>query len=248
MAHEINNPLAGILQSLQVVERRLSDDTGANQRAAAEAGCPLSAIRAFLDRREITGLLQHIRESGVRAARIVSNMLEFSRKQESTKVPALLPELLDRAVELCAQDYDPSRKYDFRKILIARDYDQCVPPVPCTATLIEQVFMNILRNAAQAMGSRTGEGPPPRIALRTRLEHGSARVEVEDNGPGMDETSLRKVFEPFFTTKPVGEGTGLGLSVSYFIIVNNHDGRFEVRSEPGKGTCFIIHLPLRADG
>ena len=89
-------------------------------------------------------------------------------------------------------------------------------------------------------------GKTPKIIVRTRqdVERGMVVIEVEDNGPGMDETVRRRVFEPFFTTKPPGEGVGLGLAVSYFLITVAHQGLMDVRSEPGKGTIFSIRLPL----
>jgi len=87
----------------------------------------------------------------------------------------------------------------------------------------------------------------PRVTIRTRKEKDHCLIEIEDNGPGMDEETCKRVFEPFFTTKPVGVGTGLGLSVSYFIITNNHNGTMSVESEPGKGARFIIKLPLRKE-
>ncbi len=138
MAHEINNPLGGILQSVQVIQRRLTVDSKANHSAAENVGCTFSSIRNFLEAREILTLLQGVRDAGFRAARIVSNMLEFSRKNESIKAPTNLPELLDRAVELCAHDYDLTKKYDFRKIVIERHYDPNLPDVPCTATQIDR--------------------------------------------------------------------------------------------------------------
>jgi signal transduction histidine kinase len=89
--------------------------------------------------------------------------------------------------------------------------------------------------------------PPQRIILRTRKEDAYARIEVEDNGPGMDEHTRRRVFEPFFTTKAVGVGTGLGLSVSYFMITEQHKGTIDVASTPGAGSCFTVRLPLHHD-
>jgi signal transduction histidine kinase len=111
-------------------------------------------------------------------------------------------------------------------------------------TEIEQVVLNILKNAAQALAEVTERKDPPRIILRTLCEPTSVRMEIEDNGPGIKEEIKNRIFEPFFTTKDVGTGTGLGLSVSYFIIAKNHKGTIEVESEFGKGTKFIIHLPL----
>ena len=85
---------------------------------------------------------------------------------------------------------------------------------------------------------------PPQIIMRFNVEKEMVRIEIEDNGPGMDEETRKRIFEPFFTTKQVGEGTGLGLSVSYMIIVNNHKGTIEAESEMGKGTKFIVRIPL----
>jgi signal transduction histidine kinase len=119
-----------------------------------------------------------------------------------------------------------------------------MPKVPCMATEIEQVMLNLLKNAAQAMAEKVSGGMHPRITLRLRHDGDTARIEVEDNGPGMDEKHRKRVFEPFFTTKEVGTGTGLGLSVSYFIVTSNHKGRMAVESEPGRGARFIIELPL----
>lgn len=96
---------------------------------------------------------------------------------------------------------------------------------------------------------RTGEGTgrAPRFMLRVRPDDAMVRVEIEDNGPGMDEATRKRVFEPFFTTKPPGSGTGLGLSVSYFIITEDHGGMMTVESSPGVGTRFIIRLPAAKD-
>ncbi len=248
MAHEINNPLASILQSVQNVLRRLaSEDIPANLRTAGELGCDLKSMRAYLDAREIFTFLESIKDAGERAAKIVADMLEFSRTRESVKAPVDINRLLDKAVNLSASDYDLKKTYDFRKVTVVREYDPNLPPVPCTATQIEQVVLNALRNSAQAMADRLEGTPPPRIVLRTRQEGGMARIEIEDNGPGMSEEVRRKVFDPFFTTKIPGEGTGLGLSVSYYIVVSNHNGTIGMESWLGKGTRLAIELPLAND-
>nr|WP_279355685.1 transporter substrate-binding domain-containing protein [Fundidesulfovibrio agrisoli] len=250
MAHEINNPLAGILQSAQNLRRRLEAGIRANENAAAEAGCGLDAIRDYCSRRRVFELLDAVREAGEKAASIVANMLEFSRKPGAGHLPVDIGVLLDKALELCANDYDMKKKYDFRKVEIVREYAQGMPHVPCSPTQIEQVAMNILRNAAQALTLRRGtpDERPPRIVLRTAVEAGMARIDITDNGPGMEPALLGKVFEPFFTTKEVGEGTGLGLSVSYFIVTSNHGGSIQASSTPGEGTTFTIRLPLGAQG
>ena len=146
-------------------------------------------------------------------------------------------------LRLAASDYDLKKKYDFRRIKVIRDYCLDLAQVPCVATEIEQVILNLLRNAAQAMAEKEAGGEVPTITLRLRQQDGMARIEVEDNGPGMTPQVLKRVFEPFYTTKGIGAGTGLGLSVSYFIVTNNHGGTMEVRSNYGKGTNFVICLP-----
>jgi PAS domain S-box-containing protein len=244
MAHEIKNPLSGILQSAQVLARRLSADLPANRDAAKDAGCELECVLRYMHNRDIMLLIETIREAASRMAHIVAGMLEFSRKSETERVLSDVNDLIEKSIDLCATDFDLKTKYDFRHIRIERDYAQDLPSVPCTRTQIEQVLTNLLRNAAQAMSGRPEDSSPPAITLRTRLEGQTIRIEVEDNGPGMDEAVQKKIFEPFFTTKPVGEGTGLGLAVSHFIITNNHQGTIAVDSLPGRGTRFTIKLPL----
>jgi len=244
MAHEINNPLSGILQSIQVVKNRTDPDFPANKAVAEESGCSLESIRRYLTKRGVLDMFDMISEAAARAAQIVRGMLDFSRKSESSHAPADVHVMLDTSVALSGSDYDLKKKYDFRNITIERDYDPQLPQILCTKTRIEQVFMNILQNAAQALAGRPADAPPPKITLRTRSEGSMARIEIEDNGPGMGDQTRRRIFEPFFTTKPQGEGTGLGMSVSYFIITHNHKGTIEVESAPGKGARFTIRLPL----
>ncbi len=247
MAHEINNPLGGIMQNAAVIARRLTEDMPANRSAAEECGTDTETIRAYMEKRGIPRMLDLVRESGSRAAGIVQNMLSFSRKSESARTNEDLAELLDKTVELASSDYDLKKKYDFRLIEIVREYDPERPKVNCEASTIQQVFLNLLKNAAEAMyGQTESAGPHPRFILRVSQDEkdkGMVCVEVEDNGPGMDEATRKRVFEPFFTTKPVGLGTGLGLSVSYFIISEHHGGTMDVESSQGKGTKFIICLP-----
>jgi polar amino acid transport system substrate-binding protein len=244
MAHEINNPLSSILQAAQVSLMQLDPAVPANRAAAEACGCDLEAMRRYLEKRHVLKFLDGIQEAGKRAAQIVSSMLEFSRRSESRRAPADINAVLDKSVELASTDYDLKKKYDFRHIAIVRQYAPGLPEVSCTRTEIEQVILNLLKNAAQAMtGAPAGEGGPT-IVLRTARAAGSVRIEVADNGPGMTEAVRRRVFEPFFTTKEPGQGTGLGLSVSYFIITSNHGGSIRVESEPGKGARFIIDLPI----
>ena len=242
MAHEINNPLAGILQNLQVLRNRLTEDLPANRAVAEELGFGLTQLREYLERRGCARMLDSIAESGQRAAKIVANMLSFSRKSTSRLASVDVRALLDRTVELASNDYNLKKQYDFRRIDIVREYENDTPLVPCEESKIQQVFFNLIQNGAQAM-SVAGTANP-RFVFRVRRDGENLRVEIEDNGPGMAEDVRRRIFEPFFTTKAVGEGTGLGLSVSYFIVVENHGGALEVDSAPGKGTVFTMTLPI----
>ena len=244
MAHEINNPLGVILQASQNILRRLSPDLPANIRAADECGASLRSLQQYFERREILTFLEDIRQSGQRAAEIVANMLNFSRKAEGGGVPTDLAELLDRTVSLAASDYDLKKHFDFRQIEILREYQAGMPRVICEAGKIQQVFLNLLRNGAQAMWKASGMDRTPRFVLRVLGDEAMVWVEIEDNGPGMDEATRKRVFEPFFTTKPPGSGTGLGLSVSYFIVTEEHGGTIAVESSPGVGTRFVIRLPV----
>jgi signal transduction histidine kinase len=174
-------------------------------------------------------------------------MLQFSRPSESKKLTVSLPALIDSTVELASSDFDLKKKYDFKHIEIIREYDPGLPEVHCVETEIRQVLLNLVKNAAEAMGDQAKPAENPRIVLRARRDGSMARLEVEDNGPGMAERVRKRVFEPFFTTKGQGSGTGLGLSVSYFIITSNHQGTMRVESVEGKGTNFIIELPIERD-
>ena len=243
MAHEINNPLGGVLQGTQNVIRRLAPDLKANLDTAEETGINLQELQQYLEKRGILSILSGIRYSANKAAEIISNMLQFSRKSESNRAPTNLVRLLDRVLKMAVQDYDLEKKYDFKNIDIVKEFGTDIPLIPCTETEIEQVILNLLKNSAQAM-EENGNHESPRITLRCYNDRNWASIEVEDNGPGMDESTRKRAFEPFFTTKPVGTGTGLGLSVSYMIITENHNGALEVESEPGQGTKFIIKLPL----
>ncbi|MDM8521878.1 PocR ligand-binding domain-containing protein [Desulfococcaceae bacterium HSG8] len=254
MAHEINNPLAGMMQTADVMSSRLTNlEMPANQRAAEKAGVSMEAIRAFMEARGIIRMMESIRASGRRAAEIVANMLNIARKSDSSFSTRSLVELLDQTVDLAGSDYDLKKKFDFRQIEIVREYEDNLPLVPCDGGKIQQVLLNILRNGAEAMqeeaeneenGRRKDKKPGFTLRLTHKKETGILRIEIEDNGPGMDEAVRKRIFEPFFTSKPVGEGTGLGLSVSYFIITENHGGEMSVKSAPGRGTTFIISLPV----
>jgi len=252
MAHEINNPLAGILQNVQVIKNRTSGFLEKNRKAAEECGTSIETIEMYMQKRGIYPMIETIIESGQRAAQIVGNMLNFSRKSDQKFEPHDICGLLDKTVELASNDYDLKKKYDFRQIKVSREYQSGIPLIPCEPGQIQQVFLNILKNAAFAMNEKYKNIPPnpadiyePVFTLRVFMESEMVRVEIEDNGTGMEEKIRRRIFEPFFTTNTVGHGTGLGLSISYFIITENHKGIMTVESIPEKGSKFIIRLPLK---
>ncbi len=244
MAHEINNPLGAILHNVQNIRRRLSPDLPKNLEQAEQLGIELETVNQYLQAREVPKLLDGIQQAGARAAKIVTHMLSFSRRSTRQMAPCDLPALIDQAVEIAGNDFDLAIGFDFKGQAIIRQFDPALGPVPGTANELEQVLLNLLKNAAQAIHQRPDDREPGRIILRTKLNPPWAEIQVEDNGIGMSENVRKRTFEPFFTTKEIGQGTGLGLSVSYFIITNNHKGQMEVQSTPGQGTCFTLRLPL----
>jgi PAS domain S-box-containing protein len=249
MAHEINNPLAGILQNADVLKNRLFADLPANRRAAAAAGIHLDALQQYLELRKLPEMLADIRDSGLRATTIVKNMLNFARQSDHTVSSHDICALLDQTINLVETDYDMKKRYDFKKIRIRKEYAATELYVPCEPSKMQQVFLNLFKNGAEAMSgigaTNPGKDRPasPQFIIRAKDDRQWVRVEIEDNGPGLDAKTRRSVFEPFFTTKPVGKGTGLGLSVSYFIVTEDHGGEMAVEAGDSGGARFIIRLP-----
>ena len=242
MAHEINNPLAGVLQTAKVMSNRLtSKELPANITAAQKSGIDLDALYDYMDDRGILRMLTGINESSSRITEIIDNMLNFSRKSDAVSTAWSIGELLDKSLSLAGSDYDMKKQYDFKSISIIKEYQKNVPDIACEASKIQQVFLNLFRNGAQAMQEANTEKPT--FVLRTHFDDNMLSIEIEDNGPGMDEGIQKRVFEPFFTTKEEGIGTGLGLSVSYFIVTNTHGGEMSVKSMPNQGSCFTIKIP-----
>lgn len=247
MAHEINNPLSTVLHGVQNIQRRTSPELEQNRKVAQELGVNLPELHAYLSKRRIFHFLDDIREAGERSMHIVSNMLEFSRGNSRAHEQFDLMRIVQHTLELSDNTLSLQRRSGHLRPQIVTELSPELPPVAGSAAEIQQVILNLLRNAVQAFQSEDAderEAPAPVIQLRSYLEHGAAVLQIEDNGPGMPDEVRRHIFEPFFTTKEVGQGTGLGLSVSYFIITEHHAGTIEVESQLGQGTCFTIRLPL----
>ncbi len=242
MAHEINNPLGGILQASQNILRRISPKLNKNSQVAAELGSNLDIIYSYLEKRGIITFIAEIREAAKRASNIISNMLRFSRQSQSNTTYTDIHQLIEHTIDLASKDYDLHKQYDFRHIKIKRDFDPNISQIPIIATEIEQVIFNLLINSAQAFNDSKTD-IVLEITISTKLVDNMVRIEIEDNGPGMNPEVRKKVFEPFFTTKEKEVGTGLGLSVSYMIVTNNHKGKMSVESTLGTGSKFIIILP-----
>lgn len=248
MAHEINNPLGAIVQTVQNIKRRLNPAIKRNQMSADELGIELDQVVAYIQARGIFEFLDNIYSAGERAATIVSNMLQFSRQSSKSLQAHDIHSILNRSINIARNEYRLSEGYDFKSIQLKQNYDLTLPAVPCISSEIEQVVLNLLKNAAQALQEYSKQQPDSwqgEITLSTYQENDSAYITVEDNGPGMDEDTCKHIFEPFFTTKEVGMGTGLGLSVSFFIITTHHKGQMLVQSSIGKGTKFSLQLPLQ---
>jgi signal transduction histidine kinase len=216
VAHELNNPIGFVHANLKLLEEYV-DKLAAAQQAGGDTARPREAIAKLLARS---------REGTDRVKKIVADLRTFSRMDQAELQEADLNAEIDRTLTLM----EPRCK---NCIQVERDFGE-LPRVRCHAGQLNQVFMNLLMNACDARG---------RICVRTRSADGRVRLEFEDDGPGIPEAVRDRVFEPFFTTKPVGQGTGLGLSLSHGI-VERHGGRIWCESETGAGTRFVIELPV----
>jgi signal transduction histidine kinase/ActR/RegA family two-component response regulator len=208
---------------------------------AHELNNPLTAIigRAQIMLGEVEGEkalkdLEQIAKQGQRAAKIVQNLLSFARQASPEKRLCDIHEILQKVLEML--------EYDFRvnDIEVKTDLDSNLPRTMVDSNQIQQVFVNIVNNAHQAMKEEEHAG---RLTVRTRRVEDRLTVEFSDTGPGIDADHAGHIFEPFFTTKPESQGTGLGLSISYGI-VKAHGGHIEVRSGEGEGVTFVIELPI----
>jgi PAS domain S-box-containing protein len=244
VAHEINNPLGIIMATSQNLVQRTRPDFSKNIEVAEGIGLDMALLDTYMQQRGIHDFIEAMQAAALRAADIIRHMLDFSRRSESRRMACEIRTIVEKAVALADNDYDLKKNYDFKKISVRWECDDALPTLDCTETELEQVFLNLLRNSAQAMASARPEIISPAIVIRLMNAGDHVVIELEDNGPGMTAEVQRRAFEPFFTTKPPGVGTGLGLSVSYFIVTRSHDGRMRLESWPGRGAKFIIELPV----
>ncbi|KAB0643974.1 histidine kinase [Burkholderia latens] len=241
VAHEINNPIGFIsanLNTLGTWVRTLLDVIAAHEAALPQLDSrtrdPLIAMRGAADldyvRDEIVTLIDESIDGAVRVRRIVQDLRDFSRPGSGEWSVADVHAGLDSTLNVVHNEL----KY---KADVVREYGD-VPRVECLPSQLNQVFMNLLVNAAHAIPARGV------ITIRTSSDGEHVSIAISDTGTGMTPDVMRRIFDPFFTTKPVGQGTGLGLSVSHGI-VERHRGTIDVTSEPGRGTTFCVRLPIR---
>jgi signal transduction histidine kinase len=221
VAHELNNPIGFVHANLQLLDeyvKKLID----GPRSESDSERVVESIAKLLSRS---------REGTERVKKIVQDLRTFSRMDHAGLQEVDLHEEIDRTLALMG----PRLK---NRIEVERDYGD-LPRVRCYAGQLNQVFLNLLINACDAIEERGT------IRIVTRRNEEGVRIEVQDDGPGISEEVRTRIFDPFFTTKPIGMGTGLGLSLSHGII-DRHGGRLSVKSELGHGTTLIIELPLDA--
>jgi signal transduction histidine kinase len=236
VAHEINNPIGYVNSNVGSLERYVRDLLAAIDAYAAALPAPPPALQerlATLDldyvRADLVELLAESREGLNRVRKIVQDLKDFSRIDAGDEwLVADVTDGLRSTLNIVHNEL----KY---RAAVTCDFS-ALPPVECLPSQLNQVFLNLLVNAAQAIGAKGN------IAIRTGTEGACVWIEISDDGVGIPPDNLSRIFEPFFTTKPAGKGTGLGLSLSYSI-VQKHNGRIEVQSLPGRGSTFRVVLP-----
>jgi two-component system NtrC family sensor kinase len=251
VAHEINNPLAYVANNLAVLERDIRGLTSLvaayeQGRTTLESARPdlAAEVAELAETIDLTYVKEHIqrvvastRQGIKRVADIVQNLRGFARLDQAAVDRVNVHDAIESSLEMIRG------RLARRDIVVEQHFDD-VSLVECSPAQINQVFMNLLINAMQAIEATSREG---RIEIRTRAAGDEVIVEVADNGCGIPAGELPRIFDPFFTTKLVGEGTGLGLSISHGI-VSDHGGRIEVESTPGQGSRFRVVLPIGGRG
>jgi two-component system, NtrC family, sensor kinase len=222
VAHEINNPVSGVLNLSMLMQRMLKDD-----------GVPPGRLAEF--RKYLT----QVTNETARVGRIVSDLLAFSRRSKPQRTPADLNKTVRLALSLI------QHKFKLGNVTVTDELAPDLPLVPCDPGQMQQVTLNLLLNAADAMRTRGGG----HVAVTTAMHPagGAVLLTVADDGEGIAPENLARIFDPFFTTKSEGKGVGLGLAVSYGI-VQEHGGDIEVQSRVGEGTTFVVSLPLQTAG
>ena len=238
VAHELNNPIGFVSSNAATLEdfvsrlRRMVEiyrTARLSEGDAARADAAWHELKIDYALRYLDPMLQGIKDGAERTRKIVRDLRVFARGDDDVRQPVDLHEELESSLTLLGHLLKD-------RVVVERKYGD-LPSVECVRSQIDQVLLNVLANAAQAI-----EGPGT-ITIETRREDGSAVVAVRDSGPGIAPDVIGRVFDPFFTTKPVGEGTGLGLSISYEI-VKKHGGEIRVESPSGQGATFTVRLPL----
>jgi two-component system NtrC family sensor kinase len=247
IAHEINNPINFVTSNIKPLQLDINDLYDVIQMyedldPAQDMQQQLAAVNSFkkqidLDfiKTEINSLLSGIGEGAKRTAEIIRSLKNFSRLDENDTKPVDLNEGLESTLVLLR-----STVPDFVKII--KDLPQ-IPLVECLPGKINQVFMNLITNAIQAIKIKEDKNQEEFLYIRTWAEDNTVKISIRDTGPGMTDEIKQKIFEPFFTTKEVGEGTGLGLSI-VFSIIEKHKGHIDVLTKVNHGTEFIITLPV----
>jgi signal transduction histidine kinase len=249
IAHEINNPINFVKSNIKPLKLDISDVREVISKyeeiTAENLIEKLDEIRAYKEEiefdyvvQEIETLLTGIDDGANRTAEIVRGLRTFSRLDESELKEADIEAGLDTTLMLLTSNTP-------KRVHIEKSYCS-LPRIECLPGKLNQVFMNILVNALQAIKSKEEQGEE-KISITTEKHQDVAVLRIADTGPGIPPSIKGKIFDPFFTTKDVGEGTGLGLSIAYSIIEKHH-GKIEVFSEQGSGTEFVITLPLRQGG
>ena len=214
VAHELNNPLAAIQGFAQFLAQRDNLD---------------ETIRSDVET---------IYKEAQRATRITGNLLSFARRQKPERRLVSINEVVERSLELHAY----RTKVNNMEVLLELDTD--LPMTMADSDQMQQVFVNVINNAEQAMTETHGRG---KLRVKTQKVGRVIRITFTDDGPGISEDNLKRMFDPFFTTKDVGKGTGLGLSICYGL-VEGHGGRMYARSKPGKGATIVVEIPLAGNG
>jgi len=253
VAHEINNPVNFIYGNLTYAREYATDLLRLIRlyRQYYPHPCPaIAAELATVDLNFITEdlpkLLNSMEVGADRIRGIVASLRTFSRMDEAAMKDIDIHEGIDSTLVILQNRLRPWN--DRPTIQIVKIYGD-LPRVECYPGQLNQVFMNILSNAVDALDDKCRHCPQdfePTITIQTdRFRTNFIRISIADNGPGITDRTRQRIFDPFFTTKAVGQGTGLGLSISYQIITENHKGVLECSSEPGKGTLFLIQIPLK---